>query len=155
MWGARGGFWAKAACLELQFERLPENADEANRQDRQDWQEAAFRTVLLMGCRASGKGGPLFNKSAHKPLPVLRFCAFLNGLVHSNEEKTAQLDCDILQALSKLKSEDRTHNNALDFSRRPARDWLWQLLQLHLWDARGDAGLEAFKEKIHDDGGAS
>ena len=107
-----------------------------------------------MGCRATGKGGPLFNKSAHKPLPVLRFCAFLNGLVHSNEEKTAQLDCDILQALSKLKSEDRTHNNALDFSRRPARDWLWQLLQLHLWDARGDAGLEAFEEQKHNDGGA-
>ena len=155
MWGGRGIFWAEAASLELQFERLPENAAEANRQDRQDWQGTAYRQVLLMGCRATGKGGPLFNKSAHKPLPVLRFCSFLNGLVHSIEEKTAQLDCDILQALSKLKCEDRTHNNALDFSRRQARDWRWQLLELHLWDARGDAGREAFKEKKHDKEGAS
>jgi hypothetical protein len=110
---------------------------------------------MLWGCRTPGQGGVLFKKSAHRVLPCLRFAAFLNAVLLHNDNKILTLDEMIRGALSALGRNDRTHENALQFFEKSARNWLWQLLQLHLWDARGDHGLEAFEEPKHNDGGAS
>ena len=62
------------------------------------------------------------------------------------------LDNKLRAALSKLPAEDRKHNNTQLFFKTNAKNWLWVLVQHHLWDG---TLLDAFAEEEHNDGGAS